>query len=229
LIDALNTNGIRGQVIGNIFPSGLHVSYDLDQNYLVKLAILAELKAHRELLKIDSDLTHVSKIMAIPQWDVTQIDPDRPTNLYYALTPKNDIAVGYPKTYEFRLFDSAGSLMRVISRAFVPVPLSEEEKEDYRKGYLPDHVDAPSVHFAYQYLGTDEKGRFFVGTWETSENGAGHYIDVFDPDGKYLCRFLLNAIPKVIRKDQIYTIEKDEDGYQCVKRYRMTWNRSMWS
>jgi 6-bladed beta-propeller len=225
MVYSQDTNGIRGQVKGNIFPSSFHLSYDLAQNYLVEVAILVGMKAHRELLKIDSDLNRASKIMEIPEWDVTQTDPDRTTDIYYAVTSKNEIAVGFPKTYELKLFDSAGSLKKVISRDYAPVPLSEKEKEDYQKIYLPDRVDPPTVHSAFQYLAADEKGRYFVDTWEKPENGAGRYIDVFNPDGKYLCRFLLDAKPKVIKKDHIYTIETDEDGYQCVRRYRMIWKQ----
>ena len=50
-----------------------------------------------------------------------------------------------------------------------------------------------------------------------------YYIDVFDPDGKYIAKISLKSRPYVIKKSKLYTIEEDEEGYQLVKRYRISW------
>ncbi len=46
----------------------------------------------------------------------------------------------------------------------------------------------------------------------------------FDPEGKYIAKVLFNInSPLFFKKGKLYTIEEDEDGYQYVKRYKVTW------
>ena len=51
----------------------------------------------------------------------------------------------------------------------------------------------------------------------------GVIYDVFDAEGRFLAELELDFIPIVWNKDRIYTIEEDEEGYQYVKRYKVTW------
>ena len=50
-----------------------------------------------------------------------------------------------------------------------------------------------------------------------------HYCDVFDPEGRYLARVPVYDRPVVIKKEKLYTVEEDEEGYQVVKRYHIKW------
>jgi hypothetical protein len=79
-------------------------------------------------------------------------------------------------------------------------------------------------HPAFSYLRTDDEGRIFVGTWEKPTSGDGFFYDVFDSEGKDIAQMPLNFTPQVIKNGKIYTIEEDEEGYQYVKRYRISWN-----
>ena len=49
------------------------------------------------------------------------------------------------------------------------------------------------------------------------------YFDVFNTEGKYIAKVPLNALPQYWKNRKMYTIEEDEDGYQYVKRYKVTW------
>jgi hypothetical protein len=69
----------------------------------------------------------------------------------------------------------------------------------------------------------DEEGRIFVQTWEKPDSGEEYSFDVFDSEGRYLAKIPLNFRPAVMKKGKIYTIEEDEDRYQFVKRYKVTW------
>ena len=55
------------------------------------------------------------------------------------------------------------------------------------------------------------------------ENGEEYCFDVFDSEGRYIAKIPLNFKPHMLKKEKIYTIEEDEDGYQYVKRYKVTW------
>ncbi|OGD12329.1 MAG: hypothetical protein A2Y86_06145 [Candidatus Aminicenantes bacterium RBG_13_62_12] len=63
----------------------------------------------------------------------------------------------------------------------------------------------------------------FVQTYEKPTGGKGNYCDVFDPEGRFIAKLALLGAPRVVNDSRIYTIEEDEQGYQLVKRYRVTW------
>jgi hypothetical protein len=46
---------------------------------------------------------------------------------------------------------------------------------------------------------------------------------VFDSEGKYIARISLKSRPIVWKNNKLFTIEEDGDGFQFVKRYKVTW------
>ena len=50
-------------------------------------------------------------------------------------------------------------------------------------------------------------------------------IYVFDSkQGKYIAKIPLKFKPQTWKKNKLYSIEEDEEGFQVVKRYKVTWN-----
>ena len=46
-------------------------------------------------------------------------------------------------------------------------------------------------------------------------------------NGRYLTKFPLKIVSwtsLIWKENRLYTVEEDEDGYQYVKRYKVTWN-----
>jgi hypothetical protein len=117
-------------------------------------------------------------------------------------------------------FDSEGKTVRKVSKDYVPVEISKEEK---KKRKLPQNNELPRYFPAFQDFSVDEENRIFVQTWERTENEEGYYFDVFDSEGKYIAKIALKFPPKVWKNNKLYTIEEDEEGYQFVKRYKVTW------
>ena len=78
-------------------------------------------------------------------------------------------------------------------------------------------------HSAYRRFIIDDEGRIFVWTWERVIDGEGYYYDVFDSEGKYIVKIPLETRPLVLKKKKLYTLEEDDEGYQFVKRYKITW------
>ncbi len=76
---------------------------------------------------------------------------------------------------------------------------------------------------AYQRFVVSDEGKIFVMTWERVADGDGFYYDIFDSEGKCIAKIPLKITPQVIKKNKLYTIEEDEEGYQYVKRYKVTW------
>ena len=82
----------------------------------------------------------------------------------------------------------------------------------------------PRHHPAFRFFTADDEGRLYVGTREKPENAEGYVYDIFDVEGKYLAKVAFPFRPQVWKKGKVYTIEEDEEGFQMVRRYKVTWN-----
>ena len=142
----------------------------------------------------------------------------------FDLDKDDNIVFGYPETYEINIYDPAGKPVQKITKIFKPVEISVEEKEEVANRQPPPGYtfDIPKFHSAFQGILVDDQSRIYVCTWEKDD--GKYYHDIFTPDGKYLAKVLLNFTPVVIKKNKIYAIETDEEGYQKVKRYQIVWS-----
>jgi hypothetical protein len=141
----------------------------------------------------------------------------------YDLTKDDRVVFGLPDRYEISICDPKGRLIRRITRPYNPVEISAEEQAEYDKRQAPPGYtfEIPQYHSAYNWIFVDDQDRIFIATWEKSENMTSY--DIFTAEGKYLAKALLSITPTVLKKDNFYTIEADEEGYQNIKRYRVTW------
>jgi hypothetical protein len=153
-----------------------------------------------------------------------------PPECFWALRSDDSIIWGYSDRYELQVLDSSGRIVRKIIKDYKPLEITKKEKEEWARfafgdnGIPPDtKVNWPGHHNAFDDIAVDDEGRIFVQTYEKAFDDRGYYYDVFDPEGRYLALVPFKAAPRVIKKDKLYTIEEDEDGYQVVKRYKVTW------
>lgn len=143
---------------------------------------------------------------------------------YWRATASDHIVYAYNDTYELQVFGPAWKLVRRIQKDFDPVKIREDEiEEELKRKRLPPDTEVPSHYPAFHIFVADDEGRIFVRTWERSEDGNSFYYDVFDSDGRYVTKFPFHATPRIIKKEKLYTVEEDEEGYQMVKRYEVTW------
>lgn len=159
------------------------------------------------------------------------IDPFFP-QCYWDVLKGNKLVWGFPDKYELHVLDSEGKLEKKIIKEYDPVKITEEEKEKVIEERFGGRENIDPIvklswdehHNAFIHLCIDDEGRIFVRTYERVPGREEFYYDVFDPEGKYLAKIPLKSRPYVIKSDKLYTIEEDEDGYQAVKRYKITWN-----
>lgn len=78
----------------------------------------------------------------------------------------------------------------------------------------------PKYFPTFHNFACDDDGSLFVQTYERTEDGEKAQHNLFDSEGKYLARIALKSRNFHLKKEKLYTIEEDEDGYYCVKRYR---------
>jgi hypothetical protein len=145
-------------------------------------------------------------------------------NMPWAIDSSDNLIVGQSKEYELQVF-KAGTheLLMRIRKAFDPVPISDEELKRFKK---PENSAMPyefaKQHAAFWTFFTSDTGLIFVATFEKADNGHNIH-DVFDKDGRLLARFPLRSQGLKISGGKYYALEEDEDGYQYVKRYALTW------
>ena len=142
----------------------------------------------------------------------------------WRLDPSDNLAYGYSKDYEIRFYE-AGSwkLVKRVRKSYDPVPVSDSEKKRYMpKGFGDWPVVMAENHPAFRSFFLNDTGHLFVETFE--EAGTGLFIhDIFDKNGRLLARMPLKPRGLKISGGKYYALEEDEDGFQYVKRYAVTW------
>jgi hypothetical protein len=112
---------------------------------------------------------------------------------------------------------------RFTRRKYVPLEIADEEKE--RAKNLPPAIQAviPKYHAPYWSFFVDDECRIYAFTWEKSPDGKRRMFDVFDEQGRYVARIPLPPRSLFIERGKLYSVEEDEEGYQRLKRYKVTW------
>ncbi len=218
--------GIIGSIRGLASLHYILLYFDSNENFYVRAVIYDPPRFHFELFKIDSATDRLTTIAKTLDWDPFEgLNPDRPAELYCRVMDNGCLLYGYPRSYELQIFNPQGKILKKIIRDYDPVPLTEEEeaeKEERRKR-AGKKTKFPSRHPAFSYLAVDDESRIYVRTWERPDSGEGFFFDVFDHEGKYIARIPFNFRPRVLKKGKIYSIEEDEEGYQFIKRYKVSW------
>ena len=145
---------------------------------------------------------------------------------YFQLDRADNLVYGYPETYEIQFFGPTDhKVFKKISRAYDPVTVTAEEKAEREKDVpsgMTVNFDFSKYHSAYTRFFLSDLGHLFVQTWEKTKDGKFVH-DIFDAEGKFIGRIPLKPSGVEILKGKYYALEEDEDGYQLVKRYAVTW------
>ena len=182
-----------------------------------------------ELKKFDSKLNFLKKIEFSSTQGVQNIrkngwNPFFPV-LFCEFTEDDRIICGRNDKYEIRVYNNKVELEMRILKEYDPRKISQEDIEDYLEGFSPREIkemNLPTYLPPFKYIESDEDGRIYISTFERSKNMNEFYYDVFNKKGMYLAKITLPSYP-FIKDDMLYTWEEEEDGYQYIKRYKVTW------
>ena len=209
----------------------ISIKIDPVGNIIGKLMPWPSLGGGWELKKFDSNLELLEMICK------TKFDePDkgrgiramRPS-LYFAINKEGNVTWGDSSLYELKVLNLEGKLIRRIIKDSNPVEITEKDKERFKESYKRIinrgyKLLFPKYFPIFHSISIDWEGRVFVGTYERIEIGEDYfYYDVFDPEGRYMAKIPLKHQPIVFKKNKLYTVEEDEEGYQVVKRYKVIW------
>jgi hypothetical protein len=157
----------------------------------------------------------------------------------YLLARNEDIWIGYPKTYEVRVYSPDGEPKRVIRREYDPRPVTSKDKERFIEEqeseffrFLPtraqslknkviDAVRFPDNKPAYSSFALMENGWLAV-VVDSPKKGVVLF-DIFDESGQYVAQFEA-GIPVeglFFKNGKAYALVTTEEGYRFVKRYSL--------
>ena len=149
--------------------------------------------------------------------------------LYFGVTKDDNIVWGFSDKYELQVLNPEGELIRRIIKNYKHVKIEEKEKEEIKETYgrlatlgMNYKLNFPKYFPPFESLTIDDEGRIFIGTYKKTEDGW-EYHDVFDAEGRYIARVPLQATPSIWKKNKMYSIYRDDEGYRYVKRYNVTW------
>jgi hypothetical protein len=152
----------------------------------------------------------------------------------WIVDPEDHLILGRATSYEFDFFDSRGVLSRKIRRDYDPQKVSKADVDEFLKRGAPPGVnptyDFSTTHAYYRSFFADDRGHLFVQTWERTAGNIQDIHDVFDSQGRFIGRIamprhedLINPTIRVLKKGKFYAIEPDDEGYDVIKRYSVTW------
>lgn len=213
---------IKAQSTVKIFPIGILVN---SQGKILAVTNINEPERYGKEIKLyDENLNYLKTLISNPKPkpDPQILKPFQP-EISWALLKDNHIIISYEADYELQIYNDQGKLTKKITREHDPLRITEDDVKrrvrrvpEGRKLVVPKYF--PAVHS----IATDDEGRIFVRTYEKAGEGK-YYNDVFDSEGRYIAKVAIKDRLQVWKKNKLYTIEKDEEGFYYVKRYKVTW------
>ena len=203
----------------------LGIDMDSEGNILATVIIREEENPRYEVQKFDSELNYLHSLGSSPLPSATPGSFNPFITIIQSKIDCNDhVITGYPEKYEIKIYDKSGTMIKKIMKEYDPVEITEEDIKEATEGLPPElKPSIPKYHAAYRWIITDDQGRMLVRIYERAVDGEDYYHDIFDEEGRYIARIPLGFFPYLWKKDKFYTVEADEEGYQQVKRYKVTW------
>ena len=196
---------------------------DSKGNIYITEGLVDPANSRYEFKKLGPDASVIAMLNKSPGPDVTKLNPFMAIG-YWALDRNDTLVYGYSGSYEIQVFGPENlKVAKKIQRDYDPVAVTDEEREQERKDNPPSiKLDFPKFHAAYYRFFLSDQGHVLVQTWEKSAGGK-YLHDIFDAEGRFISRVPLKPTGIEILKGKYYALEEDEDGYQIVKRYAVTW------
>ena len=217
---SLNNREEKGGAISWTVPYGI---YDKDFKILTEL--------HREVMDFGTLPNHSNRAQLLAQ--IMSRSAFKPY-LSWAVTDRGQIVLGFPETYEIRIFNLSGKLQTIVKKEAPLQPVSDRHKADDIEERVTDFLSSNSSDLAlkddvrkfmtypkylpaYRRCIPMDNGWLFV----VSDILQGKSrIDLFDDKGAYVGRFETEvpAISLAFRNGKAYGVAVIDD-FKYVKRY----------
>lgn len=175
-----------------------------------------------DLLKLDSNLENVSTLVKVAI--SAQAKKEEFDQIPEFAVRKDDFLVfGYSSNYTFKILSPQGEVMRIIEKNYDLIPIPDKVK---KKNPQPT-FEWPKYYRPFFNFFLDDMGRLFVLTPGDEVVESIYNCDVFDSDGRYLCKIaikLMSPFVMTLTGDKLYVVDEDSEGNPFLRRYKITWN-----
>jgi len=183
-----------------------------------------------------------NKYMRIESMFTNIIQPFSP-DVYWDISPEGKIVIAYSKEYEIDFYDSTKGKMSSFSHKYKPIRVTEKDKEAFFGGMTsttasgsvkqgaPDHIlkytEFPRFKPAFKEIIVDSEGNILVRAHRNNLNEEFHFMDVFEPDGKFIGNIQITEDVSLPRRANIqdgsfWSVKTDEEGLIKVIKYRIS-------
>lgn len=183
----------------------------------------------QELKKFNEEMESILDINTLKMLKRPRIDARFPRQ-YWQINKDGSIIWGVNTRYELQVINPDGKVTKKIIKDYDPVSITKEYKEKWIKETFGEEGPMPGTkfvwgkhHLAFRDIRLDDEGRIFVQTYEKIGESSGGYYDIFDSEGRYIAKVFLEVEPLVWKKNKMYTIYEDGDGYRFIKRFSVAW------
>lgn len=190
------------------------------------------------LIKVDSQLNllrEVASAITTTQPPILDIFEMRwQTTFVWNVNKNDEIIWGNFEKYEISVCDPDGNCIKKIIREYDGIPITKEDqkkliREYFGKNPVPSNLtlEFPDRYPPFIYLTCDEEGRIFALSYVTIDDEGTRYLDVFDPEGKYIVRIKTKSFPQIWKNGMMYCVGTDAEGFEIIRRYRLKWGIEM--
>ena len=148
---------------------------------------------------------------------------------------RGNVYVVESQEYRIHIFFPDGKLIRQIEKGHERNKVSKQDVENYAQEHfqedqnerkfwsdtVKDQLKIPDYKPVFARLYSDQE-KLLVLRQEFGEK-KNTFVDIYDSGGKHIGNTQLSVLPRTWKNNKIYTIEEDVDGFQYVKRYKVTW------
>jgi len=155
--------------------------------------------------------------------------------LCWTLDSSGNVYIGESQAYEIQVYSPEGKQIRRIEKEYEPSKVLKPDIENYVKEQfqfnkkekifwsttIKQQLRVPENKPVFEKLFFAQDKLFVL----RSENGNKErsLFDIFDSEGRYSWKMRLKIRPMIWKNNKIYAVEKGEDGYHIVKRYKVFW------
>jgi hypothetical protein len=155
-----------------------------------------------------------------------------------ALDRKETICFSFTDKYEIKVLSPTGKLERIIRTALPFRPVTRKDQKNFLDIWVPKDISTWSTmnegmkrKIISLIRFPDKKPAFleiipmdndFLLVLRDGRFGQEALVDIYDSEGRFIIEKELSFPIKdgLMRRDKLYTIFEDEDGFQFVKRHR---------
>lgn len=228
-INRISYFSLDGEFLTSTPTLGVVIVQDIDQEGNIFVTEIVREKGVYELNKFDPEFNYLCSFGTSPL-SSTQSGKRDPffSVLRFDIINGDQVLYGYAEEgYTLKIMDKTGKLVKRIEKDTIPVKITQEDIDERIADYSPEmkvEFSSPKYFPPFSRVVADDKGRIYVSTYKKTPDGEKNYFDIFDSKGRYILKVPFKSRPQVIKNNKFYSIEENENGYQCVKRYKMNWN-----